>query len=101
MSSENLERAFEVFDRDHSGTISCAELKKILEGGLISDDEVWKGIVSSFDTNFDGEIDIHEFKKILLKQVLIKFCQIHMKNIIMRICLMLSLKSSNKVQLSM
>ena len=69
MSSENLERAFEVFDRAHSGTISCAELKKILEGGLISDDEVWKGIVSSFDTNFDGEIDIHEFKKILLKQV--------------------------------
>ena len=65
LSSQNLRKAFDLFDKDNSGTISAAELKKVLEGGLGSDDSVWLQIVNNFDQNSDGEIDLMEFEEII------------------------------------
>jgi calcium-dependent protein kinase len=65
MSSQNLRKAFDLFDRDRSGSISAMEIKKILEGGCISDNKVWTEIVRSFDQNSDGEIDLMEFADII------------------------------------
>eukprot|EP00358_Blepharisma_japonicum_P007134 CAMPEP_0202942832 /NCGR_PEP_ID=MMETSP1395-20130829/3072_1 /ASSEMBLY_ACC=CAM_ASM_000871 /TAXON_ID=5961 /ORGANISM="Blepharisma japonicum, Strain Stock R1072" /LENGTH=95 /DNA_ID=CAMNT_0049639535 /DNA_START=1073 /DNA_END=1357 /DNA_ORIENTATION=- len=66
LSAENLKTAFKVFDRDGSGSISAAELRKILEGSVPSDDRVWNEIISEVDQNGDGEIDLQEFQDIIL-----------------------------------
>ncbi|CAG9314706.1 unnamed protein product [Blepharisma stoltei] len=66
LSAENLKTAFKVFDRDGSGSISAAELRKILEGSAPSDDRVWNEIISEVDQNGDGEIDLQEFQDIIL-----------------------------------
>ncbi|CAG9323811.1 unnamed protein product [Blepharisma stoltei] len=66
LSAGNLKTAFRVFDRDGSGTISASELRKILEGGIPSDERVWNEIISQVDQNGDGEIDLQEFQDIIL-----------------------------------
>lgn len=68
LSTENLKTAFKVFDRDGSGSISAAELRKVLEGGIPSDDRVWNEIITEVDQNGDGEIDLQEFQDIILKK---------------------------------
>ncbi|CAG9326639.1 unnamed protein product [Blepharisma stoltei] len=69
LSSDNLKQAFRMFDRDGSGSISAAELKKILEGGVISDDKVWDDLIVQADQNGDGEIDLQEFQDVILSKV--------------------------------
>ena len=69
LSSENLRRAFDLFDQDKSGTISAEELKKILQGGLISDDQVWKEIINSVNKNQNAEIDLREFEEIITSKL--------------------------------
>lgn len=65
LSSENLRLAFNLFDKDHNGTISAAEMRKVLEGGFESADSVWKDIIRQVDQNGDGEIDFQEFQDII------------------------------------
>ncbi|CAG9315137.1 unnamed protein product [Blepharisma stoltei] len=69
LSSDNLKAAFRMFDRDGSGSISAAELKKVLEGGLASDDKVWNDLIVQVDQNGDGEIDLQEFQDIILSKL--------------------------------
>lgn len=69
MSSENLRRAFDLFDKDGSGSISAIELKNVLGSGLNIDDKVWEQIIRSVDQNFDSEIDLREFEEIILTNV--------------------------------
>lgn len=64
-----LKRAFDVFDKDGSGTISASELKKLLAGGMICDDHVWNEIIKNVDSNGDGEIDFKEFERIILSKI--------------------------------
>jgi calcium-dependent protein kinase len=68
-SSQNLRRAFDLFDSDKSGSISAAELKKVLQGGNNTDDHVWKQIIKAFDQNSDGEIDLREFEEIITRSL--------------------------------
>jgi calcium-dependent protein kinase len=64
-----LKRAFDVFDKDGSGTISASELKKLLAGGMICEDAIWNEIIKNVDDNGDGEIDYGEFEKIILSKI--------------------------------
>lgn len=68
-SSENLRRAFDLFDLDKSGSISAAELKKVLQGGINTNVHVWKQIIKAFDQNGDGEIDLREFEEIITRSL--------------------------------
>ena len=60
-----LKRAFDVFDKDGSGSISASELRKILAGGSLFEDNFWNDIIKKFDLNGDGEIDFKEFERII------------------------------------
>ena len=68
-SSENLRRAFDLFDQQKTGRISASGLKRVLEGGSISDDQVWKDIIKSVDENSDGKIDLREFEEIIASKL--------------------------------
>lgn len=69
LSLDNLRIAFNMFDKDQSGSISALELKKVLEGGTDSNDSVWKSIVNQVDQNGDGEIDFQEFQSMILNNM--------------------------------
>mmetsp|Transcript_32425 Transcript_32425/g.32124 ORF Transcript_32425/g.32124 Transcript_32425/m.32124 type:complete len:131 (+) Transcript_32425:1063-1455(+) len=68
LSTENLRYAFHMFDKDGSGTISLAELKRALEAEA-SDDRVWAQVLDQVDKNGDGQIDIEEFTNIVLSKI--------------------------------
>jgi calcium-dependent protein kinase len=67
LSIQNLKLAFQMFDQDGSGTISASELKKVIAGKGLADNKIWNDIIMEVDMNGDGEIDIGEFEKIILK----------------------------------
>ena len=70
LSNERLKKAFQMFDKDESGTISACELREVLQGAMESDDSLWKEIISSVDQNRDNEIDLCEFQDIILSNCL-------------------------------
>ncbi|OMJ78905.1 hypothetical protein SteCoe_21175 [Stentor coeruleus] len=59
----NCEVLFNIFDRNHNGTIDASELRVVME--RIFDQEVPEGKIKNFitrvDVNKDGFIDINEF----------------------------------------
>ena len=60
--------AFELFDKDKSGSISANEVKQILGvGKKIGSEEVWIDIIKEVDTNGDGEISFEEFEIMMTK----------------------------------
>lgn len=65
LSIKNLERAFTLFDRDGSGTISTAEIRRVLASGTEADESIWASILSEADENGDGEIDVKEFEALV------------------------------------
>ena len=67
LKEENLMETFMLFDKDKSGQITLDELKNILAGGSIVNDDVWNEMVSDIDANNDGEISYKEFKEIMKK----------------------------------
>ena len=67
LSVDNLKLAFQMFDQDGSGTISAAELKKVIAGSGLSDSKIWNDIIVEVDVNGDGEIDMEEFQKIIMR----------------------------------
>lgn len=64
-----LKKAFDMFDKDGSGSISATELRKILAGGSLCEDTMWGEIIKTVDLNGDGEIDFKEFEKIILSKL--------------------------------
>ena len=80
MQEEKLKEAFDLFDLDHSGTITIDELKKILgnggasEGDTIEDKE-WEMILDEVDEDGNGEIDFEEFKFMMHKLLGIEFVE--------------------------
>lgn len=70
LSNERMKKAFQMFDKDESGTISALELKEVLQGGMESDDSIWKNIILMVDQNRDNEIDLYEFQDIILSNCL-------------------------------
>ena len=66
LSKNNLETAFKTFDRDGSGSISTDELKTVIGDANIKD-TVWQEIIKEVDEDSNGEVDINEFKEMMLK----------------------------------
>lgn len=67
LSEERIKACFRIFDKDGSGKISTSELKQMFQGGNIVDEKVWTDLIKEVDQNGDGEIELSEFKAILLK----------------------------------
>ena len=60
-SKENLNLAFNLFDKDGSGDITVHEIQAVLGGGQMVDNKVWADIIKEVDENGDGVIDLREF----------------------------------------
>ncbi|KAK3264517.1 hypothetical protein CYMTET_26751 [Cymbomonas tetramitiformis] len=65
-TSEELAKAFQLFDDDGTGRISVRNLRRIARelGENVSDDEL-AAMIDEFDVNGDGEIDEVEFFQIM------------------------------------
>ena len=61
--------AFDMFDKDHSGSISVDEISKIMKnfGNPMTKDEI-KEMIKDIDTSGDGELDFEEFVTLMQKQ---------------------------------
>ena len=70
MREDRLWSAFRVFDVDGNGTISKAELHKILNGGGLGDidsSRTLDELIQECDLDGDGEISFDEFVKMMSK----------------------------------
>jgi calcium-dependent protein kinase len=62
INTQSLRQAFEIIDKDGSGTITVDELKATFESqGTQKDQQLWKEIMKEVDVNGDGEISYQEF----------------------------------------
>ena len=61
-------KAFELFDKDHNGSISLKDLKAatIELGENLTDDEL-REMIREADRDFDGEVGKHEFVEVMKK----------------------------------
>mmetsp|Transcript_38780 Transcript_38780/g.44119 ORF Transcript_38780/g.44119 Transcript_38780/m.44119 type:complete len:494 (-) Transcript_38780:360-1841(-) len=66
LSKEKLESTFKMFDKDGSGSISASEITSVL-GGTPESDQYWEEIIKEVDQNGDGEIQLAEFKDMMIK----------------------------------
>ena len=57
---------FNLFDKDQSGSISADELRQLL-GRSKTTDPLVKNLIKEADASGDGEIDLKEFKDLMLK----------------------------------
>lgn len=67
LSKEKLETAFAAFDVDGNGKISSQEVRSMLETEKGEADAAWREILQSVDQNGDGEVDLREFKEMMIK----------------------------------
>lgn len=67
LASENLESAFKAFDIDGNGTITAEELRGVLGESEDQEDVTWQELIQMADKDGDGQIDLSEFKEMMLK----------------------------------
>ena len=62
--------AFDMFDKDHSGSISVQEISKIMKnyGNPMTKEEI-QHMIKDIDTDNDGELTFEEFVTLMQKQV--------------------------------
>jgi calcium-dependent protein kinase len=69
IQEDKLKEIFNLFDIDHSGTITAEELKKILGSKGAAKDEIddneWDKIIDEVDKDGNGEISFQEFKEMI------------------------------------
>lgn len=69
LSSNKLQTAFKMFDKDGGGSISTDEIKQVLSFGQTLDEDVINSIINQVDENGDGEISYDEFAQMMLKNI--------------------------------
>ena len=69
LSSNKLQTAFKMFDKDGGGSISTDEIKQVLSFGQNLDEDVIQMIIKQVDENGDGEISYDEFAAMMLKNI--------------------------------
>lgn len=69
LSSNKLQTAFKMFDKDGGGSISIDEIKEVLSFGQTLDEAVVQQIIKQVDENGDGEISFEEFSEMMLKNI--------------------------------
>ena len=70
LSHAKLENVFKIFDKDGSGKIGLDEIKQIFGGDANNiGEDVWEDILNEADLNGDGEIDLNEFKILMLEKL--------------------------------
>ncbi len=68
LQEEKLKGAFQLFDRDGSGSINAGEIKTILGvGKKFGSEKIWDDIINEVDANGDGEISYDEFRVMMHK----------------------------------
>lgn len=67
LSKQNLEVAFSKFDNDGSGSITVNELQQVLGAHEGAEDEVWGKVLKEVDQDGNGEIDLKEFKDMMIQ----------------------------------
>lgn len=68
LREEYLQAAFEMFDKDNSGSIDIDEISQLLQGEDIQKmytKEAIEQVIREFDRNGDGQIDFEEFKQMM------------------------------------
>lgn len=65
---DRIEKVFQAFDADGSGSLDVAEFKEIFGGNKI-DDDVWKQIIAEADADNSGEISYAEFKSTMMNLI--------------------------------
>ena len=70
---DEYKEAFDMFDKDHSGTISVDEIAKIMKnfGNPMSKDDI-KEMIKDIDTSGDGELDFDEFVTLMQRQEVVE-----------------------------
>lgn len=69
LNSEQIKKAFSIFDKDNNGKISPSEFKNIFKGVTGVDEQLWVEMIKEVDTDGNGEIDFKEFHEILMKLI--------------------------------
>ena len=62
LTEDRLRKAFDMFDKDGSGTLELGEIKQYFGGN----DKTWKRVLKDIDENGDGCVDFQEFKKMMI-----------------------------------
>ena len=52
--------------QDNSGQITKDELREVLEGTAVNDDNIWNELIREADTDNDGQICFEEFKQMMM-----------------------------------
>ena len=66
VSSEKLQAAFKMFDKDGSNTISYEEIMALLSAAESIDEDGVKRAMRSVDSHRRGELTFNEFKELLV-----------------------------------
>lgn len=72
LTTEKLQSAFKLFDKDGSGTISAQEVKELICTGQNIDDEQWDKVaheIELVDHNGNGELEFEEFCTMMQKML--------------------------------
>ena len=56
-----MRAAFNLFDKDHSGSIDANEIAEVLGKNVAADEKIWQDVIREIDINDDGQIDFQEF----------------------------------------
>lgn len=74
LTRQNIEKAFQLFDQDHSGAIEVEELKGWLTDEHTTTESLVQEILAQADKNGDGKIDLEEFESLLLDNIKRRTC---------------------------
>ena len=67
LSKQNLEAAFKMFDTDNSGSITVSEIQAVMGNMSSEGDEQFQKVLKEVDQDGNGEIDLKEFKELMLR----------------------------------